>query len=74
MAPVTVGLFVSSIAIVVVSLATQSSSPVPAHVLAAMEETTRLGPIPREMMARSDFALRPEAEEIESLLKNGDLP
>ncbi len=74
LAPVTVGLFVSSIAIVVVSLATQSSSPVPAHVLAAMEETTRLGPVPREMMARADFALRPEAEEIESLLKDGDLP
>jgi sodium/proline symporter len=72
LAPVTVGLFVSSVAIVVVSLATQSSSPVPAHVLRAMDESTRLGPIPREMMARSDSALRPEAEEIASLLEDSD--
>ena len=71
LAPVTVGLTVSTVAIVVVSLATQRSSPVPTHVLAAMEETARLGPIPERLIALSDFALRPEAEEIESMLRDG---
>ena len=40
-----------------------------AHVLAAMEETARVGPIPETLIAMSDFALRPEAEEIESMLR-----
>ena len=70
LAPVTAGLAASTVAIVVVSLATQRSSPVPAHVLAAMEETARVGPIPETLMAMSDFALRPEAEEVESMLRD----
>jgi hypothetical protein len=45
---------------------------VPTHVLAAMEETARLGPIPERLIAMSDFALRPEAEEIESMLRDGE--
>ena len=72
LAPVTVGLTASTVAIVVVSLATQRRSPVPTHVLAAMEETARLGPIPESLIAMSDFALRPEAEEIESMLRDGE--
>jgi sodium/proline symporter len=72
LAPVTVGLTASTVAIVVVSLATQRRSPVPPHVLAAMEETARLGPIPERLIALSDFALRPEAEEIESMLRDGE--
>ena len=69
LAPVTVGLTASTVAIVVVSLATQRSSPVPTYVLAAMEETARVGPIPERLIAMSDFALEPEATEIESLLR-----
>jgi sodium/proline symporter len=72
LAPVTVGLTASTVAIVVVSLATQRSSPVPTDVLAAMEETARVGPIPETLIAMSDFALRPEAEEIESMLRDGE--
>jgi sodium/proline symporter len=69
---VTVGLTASTVAIVVVSLATQRSSPVPTDVLAAMEETARVGPIPETLIAMSDFALRPEAGEIESMLRDGE--
>ena len=42
----------------------------PTDVLAAMEETARVGPIPETLIAMSDFALRPEAEEIESMLRD----
>jgi sodium/proline symporter len=69
LAPMSAGIAASTVAIVVVSLATQKLAPVAPHILAAMEETTRVGPIPRRMLALSDFALRPEAEEIETLLR-----
>jgi sodium/proline symporter len=69
LAPMSAGIAASTVAIVVVSLATQKLAPVAPHILAAMEETTRVGPIPRRMRALSDFALRPEAEEIETLLR-----
>ena len=72
LAAVTAGLTASTVAIVVVSLATQRSSPVPAHVLAAMEETARVEPIPKELIVMSDWALRPEAEEAESILRDGE--
>ena len=71
LAPVTAGLTASTVAIVVVSLATQRRSPVPTYVLTAMEETARVGPIPEALLAMSDFALRPEAEEIASMLRDG---
>ena len=71
-APVTAGLTASTVAIVVVSLATQQRSPVPRHVLAAMEETARVGPILEELIAMSDVTMRPEAEEIESMLRDGE--
>ncbi|HSC26413.1 MAG TPA: sodium/proline symporter [Vicinamibacterales bacterium] len=71
LAPVTAGLAASTLAIVVVSLATQNMSPVPKHILGAMEETARVGPIPEEMPAMFDFTLRPEAEEIESMIREG---
>ena len=68
-APMSAGILASSVTIVVVSLATQTIAPVRPHILAAMDETSRVGPIPKKMMAMSDFALRPEAEEIDALLK-----
>ncbi len=69
--PMAAGILASTLTIVVVSLATQSIAPVAPHILKAMEETENLGPIPREMLAMSDFALRPEAEEIGSILGGG---
>ena len=69
LAPVTVGLTASTVAIVVVSLATQRIAPVPPLVLAAMEDTARVGSMPEALLATSDVALRPEAEEIESMLR-----
>jgi len=67
-APMFAGLVASTAAIVVVSLATQRLAPVPAHIAAALEETAEVGPIPKELLAMSDFALSPEAGEIRSFL------
>jgi sodium/proline symporter len=67
-APVTVGLLASTLTIIVVSLATQSIAPVSGRILAALDETTKVGPIPKRMLAMSDIALSPEAEEIGSIL------
>ena len=69
LAPMSAGILASSVTIVLVSLATQNIAPVEPHILAAMDETMRVGPIPEKMLAMSDFALRPEAEEIGSLLE-----
>ena len=69
LAPMSAGILASSVTIVLVSLATQNISPVKPHILAAMDETMRVGPIPEKMLAISDFALRPEAEQIGSLLE-----
>ncbi|HXV62577.1 MAG TPA: sodium/proline symporter [Vicinamibacteria bacterium] len=66
--PMFAGILASSFTIVVVSLATQRISAVAPHIVAAMEEASRLGPIPREMQGMADFALRPEAAEIASFL------
>jgi sodium/proline symporter len=69
LAPVTVGLLASTVAIIVVSLATQSMAPVSRHIVAALDETAQVGSIPKRMLAMSDIALSPEAEEIESILR-----
>jgi len=37
-------------------------------IVAALDETARVGPIPKRLLAMSDFALSPEAEQIESVL------
>jgi sodium/proline symporter len=68
LAPMFAGLMASTVTIVVVSLATQRVAPVPRHIVAALEETAEVGPIPNEMLAMSDFALSPEAAEIQSIL------
>jgi sodium/proline symporter len=68
LAPMFAGLMASTVAIVVVSLATQKMTPVPGYIVAALEETAEVGPIPREMLVASDFALSPEAGEIRSFL------
>lgn len=67
--PMSAGIFASSVTMVVVSLATQKLAPVAPHILAAMEETARVRPIPKGMLAISDYALHPEAGEIASFLR-----
>lgn len=62
--PMFAGLITSVVLMIVVSLATQKSFPVPKHVLAAIDETARVGPIPKEMLAMAEFAINPEDEEI----------
>jgi hypothetical protein len=45
-------------------------APVPGHIVAALDETAKVGPIPKRLLAMSDFALSPEAEQIESVLNH----
>ena len=48
---------VMSLAIIVVSLATQRSHPVPAHIVEELEETAKIGPIPARMLTGQNAAL-----------------
>jgi len=66
--PMLAGLIASIVLMVVVSLATQKSSPVPKHLLEAMDEVAKLGPIPKEMLAASDTGLSAEARNIKKNL------
>jgi sodium/proline symporter len=69
MAPMLMGVLGSSATIVIVSLATQSSAPVPPHIVAAMREADALGPIPQRLLAATDFSLTPEATAVAEMLK-----
>jgi len=62
--PMLVGVVVSSLTIVIVSLATQGSSPVPEDIVEAMDEADRLGPIPQDLRAATSPDLAAEAAEI----------
>jgi sodium/proline symporter len=48
--PMSAGLLASSVTMVVVSVATQRLAPVAPHILAALEETRRVGAVPKEML------------------------
>ena len=72
MAPMLMGVIGSSVTMVVVSLATQTSMPVPAHILAAMQEAEAIGPIPKRLLAATDFSLTTEAGEVSEMLAGGD--
>ena len=63
------GLVVSFILMFVVSLATRKSHPVPEHILRAIGEAEKLGPIPKEMIASTDPNLSLEARGISDSLK-----
>jgi sodium/proline symporter len=67
--PMAAGILSSTLVIVVVSLLTARAAPVAPHILAAMDEAARLGSIPEEMLRMSEFALRPEAAEVSSFLR-----
>jgi sodium/proline symporter len=55
--PMMAGIVASTIGIIVGSLATQRSHPVPAEVLAAVEETMRVAPVPKHLVIGEDATL-----------------
>lgn len=59
--PMLAGVVLSSLAMVVASLLTQASHPVPEHILQAMEETAELRPLPRPLKAQQSFEMAHEA-------------
>jgi len=59
--PMLAGVLASSILMIVVSLATQKSHPVPAYILKAMDLTAEVGPIPKRILTSAEFDLSPEA-------------
>lgn len=67
--PFFAGLIVSSILIIIVSLATQKSHPNPPEVLRAVDEAIKVGPIPRSIEKRSAESLHPEARGVSTTLK-----
>ena len=68
MAPMLMGIVTSSLTMVVVSLATQKASPVPAHIVEAMGEADAIGPIPKRLLAATDFSLTPTAVEVDKMI------
>jgi sodium/proline symporter len=60
--PMVVGIVCSTVAMMVGSLATQASSPVPEAIVRALDETAKLGPIPTSLMLGQDQTLAAQAE------------
>jgi hypothetical protein len=56
---------------IVVSLATQKLSPVPAHVLDAMNVSSQVGPIPERFLAATEFELANEAAAVSKAIEEG---
>lgn len=69
--PMLVGVLVSSVTIVVVSLATASRAPVPADIVAAMDEADRLRPVPEALRSASDPAMAGRAAAVGRVLGDG---
>lgn len=69
--PMLTGVVSSTITMIVVSLATQKTSPVPAHVLDAMNVAARIGPIPERYLGTTEFGLANEAAAIGKALEEG---
>lgn len=65
--PMGIGITCSVIAIVVVSLLTQKSHPVPEHVLRAVEETARVRPVPARLAAGEDPALGTQVPDLDGI-------
>ena len=62
--PMLVGVTSSTIAMIVVSLATQKGWPVPPPIVQAMTESERLGPIPDSLVVHRDESLGSIAAEV----------
>jgi sodium/proline symporter len=70
--PMLTGVLSSSVTMVIVSLVTQKISPVPPHILDAMEEGAIVGPISKRFREAMDVTLTNEAAVIDKAL-NGDM-
>lgn len=62
--PMVIGLVLSTAAIVVVSLLTQNSHPVPERIRLAIEETAKLSPVPASLRGGQDASLSAQADII----------
>ena len=69
--PMFIGVVCSTITMIVVSLATQKLSPVPPHILDAMDVASRVGPIPDRYLAATEFELANEAAAVGRALEEG---
>ncbi|RIK14451.1 MAG: sodium/proline symporter [Acidobacteria bacterium] len=65
--PMGIGITCSVVAIVVVSLLTQRSSPVPEHVRAAVEEAARVRPVPARLAAGEDPTLSAQLPDLDDV-------
>jgi len=70
--PMLAGVVSSTVTMVIVSLATQKMSPVPPHILDALDASVAVGPIPGRFAEASDLSLANEAAAIEKTLDRGD--
>lgn len=59
--PMVAGVLISFILMILVSLATQKTHPVPGYILKAMDMTAEVGPIPKGILTSAEFDLSPEA-------------
>ena len=59
--PMLAGVLISSILMILVSLATQKTHPVSEYILKAMDLTAEVGPIPKGILTSAEFDLSPEA-------------
>jgi sodium/proline symporter len=71
LAPMFAGIVSSTTTMIVVSLLTRKIAPVPAHILAVMDEAAHIGPIPERLLARADAAMGPEAAAIDDAMTGG---
>ncbi|MEQ8206624.1 MAG: hypothetical protein RIA65_10645, partial [Woeseia sp.] len=62
--PMVIGLVLSTAAIIVVSLLTQNSHPVPERIRLAIEETAKLSPVPASLRGGQDASLSAQADVI----------
>jgi sodium/proline symporter len=72
MHPMFTGVVSSTVTMIVVSLATQKSSPVPPHVLEMMDTAAVVGPIPEQYQASNDMGLANEAAAIGRHMQEGN--
>ncbi len=69
--PMLIGLVSSTVTMIVVSLVTQKSSPVPPQVLDMMNVAAEIGPIPERYLPATDAGLANEAAAIGRKLDEG---
>lgn len=60
--PMVTGILASTLAMVIGSLASQHSYPVPGHIVRALDETAKVGPIPAKLLMGQDALLAGQAE------------